>query len=91
MANSYEIHRYQNDTFQYIVATTNKHTEEDVRRDVEHFNAILSNEIRSQGVRYVFAVGSTQKGANKKSIKCEKEKLENPVDEVKILSPLGRE
>ena len=91
MANSYEIHRYQNDTFQYIVATTNKHTEEDVRRDVEHFNAILSNEIRSQGVRYVFAVGSTQKGANKKNIKFEKEKLENPVDEVKILSPLGRE
>jgi hypothetical protein len=91
MVNSYEIHRYQNDTFQYIVATTNKHTEEDVRRDVEHFNAILSNEIRSQGVRYVFAVGSTQKGANKKNIKCEKENLENPVDEVKILSPLGKE
>jgi hypothetical protein len=91
MVNSYEIHRYQNDTFQYIVATTNKHTEEDVRRDVEHFNAILSNEIRSQGVRYVFAVGSTQKGANKKNIKCEKEKLEIPVGDIKILSPLGKE
>jgi hypothetical protein len=91
MVNSYEIHRYQNDTFQYIVATTNKHTEEDVRRDVEHFNAILSNEIRSQGVRYVFAVGSTQKAANKKNIMCEKEKLENPVDGIKILSPLGKE
>ncbi|MGA8106491.1 MAG: hypothetical protein WB815_07525 [Nitrososphaeraceae archaeon] len=91
MANSYEIHRYQNDTFQYIVATTNKHTEDDVRRDVEHFNAILTNEIRSQGVRYVFAVGSTQKGANKKNIKCEMEKLENPVDDIKILSPLGKE
>ena len=38
-----------------------------------------------------FLVGSTQKGANKKNIKCEKEKLENPVDDVKILSPLGRE
>jgi hypothetical protein len=91
MVNSYEIHRYQNDTFQYIVATTNKHTEEDVRRDVEHFNAILNNEIRSQGVRYVFAIGSTQKEANKKNIKCEKEKLENPVDDIKILSPLGKE
>ena len=91
MVNSYEIHRYQNDTFQYIVATTNKHTEEDVRRDVEHFNAILSNEIRSQGVRYVFAVGSTQKGASKKNIKSEKEKLESPVDDIKILSPLGKE
>jgi hypothetical protein len=91
MLYSYEIHRYQNDTFQYIVATTNKHIEEDVRRDVEHFNAILSNEIRSQGVRYVFAVGSAQKGANKKNIKCEKEKLENTADDVKVLSPLGKE
>ena len=49
MVNSYEIHRYQNDTFQYIIATTNKHTEEDVRRDVKHFNAILSNGNRVSG------------------------------------------
>jgi hypothetical protein len=91
MADSYEIHRYQNDTFQYVVATTNKHTEEYVRRDVERFNAILSNEIRSQGIRYVLSTASTQKTANKKNIKREKEKLESTIDEVKILSPPEKE
>ena len=88
MIESYEIHRYQNDTFQYVVATTNKHTEEYVRRDVERFNAIMSNEIRSQGIKYVLSTCSTQKSANKKNIKCENEKLKSAADEVKILSPL---
>ena len=87
MIESYEIHRYQNDTFQYVVATTNKHTEEYVRRDVERFNAIMSNEIRSQGIRYVLSTGSTQKSANKKNIKRENERLKSTADEVKILSP----
>jgi hypothetical protein len=91
MANSYEIHRYQNDAFQYVVATTNKHTEEYVRRDVERLNAILSNEIRSQGTRYVLSAGLTQKGANKKNTKGEKEKLESTVYDVKVLSPLRKE
>jgi succinate dehydrogenase/fumarate reductase flavoprotein subunit len=91
MVDSYEIHRYQKDTFQYVVATTNKHTEEYVRRDVERFNAILSNEIRSQGIRYVLSTGSTQKTTNKKNIKREKEKLESTIDEVKILSPREKE
>lgn len=88
MIESYEIHRYQNDTFQYVVATTNKHTEEYVRRDVERFNAIMSNEIRSQGIRYVLSAGSTQKSANKKNIKRENEKLKSTADEVKIFPPL---
>jgi hypothetical protein len=34
---------------------------------VDHFNAILSNEMKSQGIKYVFAIGSTQKGTNKKN------------------------
>ena len=75
MVDIYEIHRYQNDSFQYIVATTNKHAEEHVRKDVDHFNAILSNEMKSQGIKYVFAIGSTQKGANKKNNKNEDEKI----------------
>ncbi|HEX5976820.1 MAG TPA: hypothetical protein VFY68_06065 [Nitrososphaeraceae archaeon] len=74
MPDIYEIHRYQNDSFQYIVATTNKHAEEHVRQDVDHFNAILSNEMKSQGIKYVFAIGPTQKGANKKNNKNEDEK-----------------
>jgi hypothetical protein len=88
MVESYEIHRYQNDTFQYVVATTNKHTEDYVRRDVERLNAIMSNEIRSQGIRYVLSIGSTQKSANKKDIKRVNEKFKSTADEVKILSPL---
>jgi uncharacterized protein with NAD-binding domain and iron-sulfur cluster len=64
MANLYEIHRYQHDTFQYIVAATNKYTEECVRQDVEYFNAILSNEMKSQGIRCVFATGSTRYNRN---------------------------
>jgi hypothetical protein len=73
MLNFYEIHRYQNDTFQYVVATTNKHTEEEVRQDVGRFNAILNNEMRSQGIKYVF---STLKVTNKRTIKDENKKIE---------------
>jgi hypothetical protein len=76
MLNFYEIHRYQNDTFQYVVATTNKHTEEEVRQDVGRFNAILNNEMKSQGIRYVFSTGSTLKVTNKRTIKDENKKIE---------------
>jgi hypothetical protein len=59
MTNVYEIHRYAGDDFQYIVARTNKYAEEKIRKDVERMNAMLSDELKSQGVRYVFAVGSS--------------------------------
>jgi hypothetical protein len=59
MANGYEIHRYAGDDFQYIVARTNKYAEEKIRKDVERMNAMLSDELKAQGVRYVFAVGSS--------------------------------
>jgi hypothetical protein len=54
----YEIHRYQNGLFQYVVARTNKHTEEKVKTDVEKMNNMLSEEFRSQGISYTFAVGT---------------------------------
>ncbi|MGI8834241.1 MAG: hypothetical protein ACR2IS_16600 [Nitrososphaeraceae archaeon] len=76
MLNFYEIHRYQDDTFQYVVATTNKHTEEEVRQDVGRFNAILTNEMKSQGIRYVFSTDSTPKVTNKRTIKDENKKIE---------------
>jgi tRNA U34 2-thiouridine synthase MnmA/TrmU len=56
--NVYEIHRYQHDNFQYVVARTNKYTEEQVKKDVEKMNEMLSEEAKSQGIRYVFAIGS---------------------------------
>jgi hypothetical protein len=54
----YEIHRYQNGQFQYVVARTNKHSEEKVKTDVEKMNKMLSEEFRSQGISYSFAVGT---------------------------------
>jgi hypothetical protein len=56
--NLFEIHRYQHDNFQYVVARTNKHTEEQVRKDIEKMNEMLSEEAKSEGIRYVFAIGS---------------------------------
>jgi hypothetical protein len=56
--NVYEIHRYQHDNFQYVVARTNKYTEEQVKKDVEKMNEMLSEDAKSQGIRYVFAIGS---------------------------------
>ena len=54
----YEIHRYQHDNFEYVVARTNKYTEEQVKNDVERMNEMLSEEAKSQGIRYVFTIGS---------------------------------
>ena len=59
MLNVYEIHRYAGDDFQYVVARTNKYSEEKIRKDVERMNAMLSDELKAQGIRYVFAVGSS--------------------------------
>jgi hypothetical protein len=73
MAETYEIHRYQNDTFQYIVASTNRYTEEQVRKDVESFNTMLSNEMKSQGIRYVFVKQFNYKPMNKAHTKHKQE------------------
>jgi hypothetical protein len=40
------------------VARTNKYSEENVRKDVEKMNAMLTDEMRVRGVKYVFAIGS---------------------------------
>ena len=58
MSNVYEIHRYQCDQFQYVVARTNKHSETKVRDDVERMNSMLSEEFKSQGIKYIFSVGT---------------------------------
>lgn len=59
MINVYEIHRYAGDDFEYVVARTNKYAEEKIRKDVERMNAMLSDELKAQGIRYVFAIGSS--------------------------------
>jgi hypothetical protein len=43
---------------------------------VGRFNAILNNEMKSQGIRYVFSTGSTPKVTNKRTIKDENKKIQ---------------
>jgi hypothetical protein len=71
--NIYEIHRYQNENFQYVVARTNKNSEEHVRKDVEKMNAMLSNEMKAQGIKYVFATGSMSDMIKQRGKKSKKE------------------
>jgi hypothetical protein len=68
----YEIHRYQYDDFQYVVARTNKYTEEQVRKDVEKMNEMLNEEAKSQGIRYVFAIGSTSEMIKQRTKKIQR-------------------
>jgi hypothetical protein len=56
----FEIHKYRGDAFMYIVARTNKHSEEYVRDDVEKMNNMLTPEMRGEGIRYVFALGTIE-------------------------------
>ena len=70
--NVYEIHRYQHDNFEYIVARTNKYTEEEVKNDVERMNEMLSDEAKSQGIRYVFAIGSMPDTIKQRTKKIQK-------------------
>jgi hypothetical protein len=55
----YEIHKYQHDEFQYVVASTNKYSETKVKNDVERMNSMLNESLRTMGVRYVFTVSDT--------------------------------
>jgi hypothetical protein len=62
----YEIHKYKAESFMYIVARTNKHSEEYVRGDVDRMNSMLTPEMRSDGIRYAFALGTIE-SMNKKT------------------------
>ena len=55
----YEIHKYQHDDFQYVVASTNKYSETKVKNDVERMNSMLNESFRTMGIRYVFMVSDT--------------------------------
>ena len=84
MINVYEIHRYAGDDFQYVVARTNKYAEEKIRKDVERMNAMLSDELKAQGIRYVFAIASSttdiiKHQANKQERKKLVQYLEKPL------------
>lgn len=55
----YEIHKYQHDDFQYVVASTNKYSETKVKNDVERMNSMLNESLRTMGIRYIFTVSDT--------------------------------
>ena len=82
--NAYEIHRYQHDNFEYVVARTNKYTEEQVKNDVGIMNEMLSDEAKSQGIRYVFAIGSMPD-----TIKQRTKKIQKGGEEQQSFSILG--
>ena len=71
----FEIHRYRGEELQYVVARTNKHTEDYVRSDVEKMNSLLTPEMKAEGIRYVFALGTvdsmTRKTGDRKRAKKE--------------------
>jgi hypothetical protein len=60
MGQVFEIHKYRGDSFLYVVARTNKHSEDYVKSDVDKMNNMLTPEMRSEGIRYVFALGTVE-------------------------------
>ena len=74
----FEIHRYRGGEFQYVVARTNKHSEDYVKKDVEKMNALLSPEMKVDGISYVFALGTVDSIVKKTGEKKKKatEKVE---------------
>jgi hypothetical protein len=78
MIKVYEIHRYLNDQFQYVVARTHKYTEEKVHRDVKRMNEMLSADLRESGVRYVFAIEDMSTSSKKTPTKYLHQQNRNP-------------
>ncbi|MGC2599362.1 MAG: hypothetical protein WA395_14685 [Nitrososphaeraceae archaeon] len=54
----YEIHRYDNGIFQYVVTRTNKYSERKVKEDVNKMNQMLTDAGKSQGTWYEFVMGT---------------------------------
>ena len=65
MGQVYEIHKYRGESFLYVVARTNKHSEDYVKADVEKMNNMLTPEMRSEGIRYMLALGTVESMAKK--------------------------
>lgn len=72
MAQVYEIHKYRGESFLYVVARTNKHAEDYVKGDVDKMNGMLTPEMKSEGIRYVFALGTVDSMAKKAGDRAKK-------------------
>jgi hypothetical protein len=78
MIKVYEIHRYLNDQFQYVVARTHKHSEEKVYQDVKRMNEMLSVALRESGVRYILAIEDMSASNKRPSAKILHPQNKNP-------------
>ena len=81
----FEIHKYRGDEFMYIVARTNKHSEEYVRADVERMNNMLTPEMKTEGTRYAFALGTIE-SMNRRTGERGRKKGRNSEEQVNLLS-----
>jgi hypothetical protein len=70
--NVYEIHEYEHDRFQCVVARTNKYDEEKIREDTEKMNSMLCQEAKSQGIRYIFATAAISDTTRQRTKKDQK-------------------
>jgi hypothetical protein len=61
----YEIHKYEHENFQYVVASTNKYSETKVKNDVERMNSMLNDSLKTMGIKYLFAVTDTSDSSYK--------------------------
>ena len=61
----YEIHKYEHENFQYVVASTNKYSETKVKNDVERMNSMLNESLKTMGIKYIFAVTDTSDSSYK--------------------------
>jgi hypothetical protein len=48
-----------NTDFRYVVASTNKYSENKVKDDVERMNSMLNDSLKTIGLRYVFVISNT--------------------------------
>jgi hypothetical protein len=81
MGQVFEIHKYRGESFLYVVARTNKHAEDYVRSDVEKMNGMLTPEMRSEGIRYVFALGTVETLNKKAGDRARKKDKQGVLDE----------
>jgi hypothetical protein len=81
----FEIHKYRGDVFAYIVARTNKHSEDYVRGDVEKMNNMLTPEMKAEGIRYIFALGTIE-SINKRTGEQTRKKDKPTEETINLLS-----
>ena len=77
ISNVYEIHKYEQDRFQCVVKRTNKYDEHKVIKDTEEMNSMLSQEAKSQGIRYILAIASMSYTTRQRTRKIRKQQENN--------------